>query len=68
MLRTPGRIATYARWRTTGDFLAAFSAIRGTVVTSTDDVNRATAAMTHGLLRTDYHTYDLLDADETSRS
>lgn len=61
-----GRIATYARWRTTADFLAAFTATQGTAVSSTDEINDAAAAMTRGLLRTDYHTYELLDADEGS--
>lgn len=59
-----GRIATYARWRTADDFLAAFTATQGTAVSGTDDINDAAAAMTRGLLRTDYHTYSLLDADE----
>jgi hypothetical protein len=63
-----GRIATYARWTRTEDFLAAFAAGRGTSVTGTDDINRATAALTRGLLRTDYHTYELLDVDEGARS
>jgi hypothetical protein len=65
---TSGRIATYARWRTTEDFLAAFTAVQGVAVDSTDDVNRAAAAMTRGPLRTDYHTYELVDADEGERS
>lgn len=58
------RIATYARWRTTEDFLAAFTA---TQVDGTDGVNQAVAAMTRGLLSTDHHTYELVDSDEGAR-
>ncbi len=58
-----GRIATYARWRTTGDFLAAFTAVQGTAVDSTAAVDAATARLSRGLLRTDYHVYDLVDGD-----
>ncbi|MGF1662860.1 MAG: antibiotic biosynthesis monooxygenase family protein [Kineosporiaceae bacterium] len=61
---TAGRIATYARWRTVEDFLAAFSTLTGRPVASTDDVNEAAARMTRGFLRTDYHAHDLVDAWE----
>lgn len=58
--QSAGRIATYARWRSTQEFLAAFSTTTGTPVDST----AAAARMTRGLVKTDYHAYDLLDADE----
>ena len=61
---TAGRIATYARWRTVEDFLAAFTTLTGRPVESTDDVNEAAARMTRGLLRTDYHAHDLVEAWE----
>ncbi|HSK58837.1 MAG TPA: antibiotic biosynthesis monooxygenase [Actinomycetospora sp.] len=63
-----GRVATSARWTRTEDFLAAFAAARGTSVAGTEEINRATAALTRGLVRTDYHTYELLDVDEGDRS
>ncbi|TFL16564.1 hypothetical protein [Jannaschia formosa] len=55
-----GRIATYARWRTVADFTAAFTATTGHPVDSTDAINEAAARMTAGLIRTDYHAYDLV--------
>lgn len=58
---TAGRIATYARWRTVEDFLVAFETMSGTAVDSTDAVNRFAARRTLGLVRTDYHVYDLVD-------
>lgn len=60
--RTAGRIATYARWRSTEDVLAAFTATQGAAVDSTDAVNAAIARTTRGLVRTDYHAYDLVDS------
>jgi hypothetical protein len=64
---TIGQIATYARWRTVNDFLAAFEANTGRGASSTADVNAATAKMTLGLIRTDYHAHELLDASEAFR-
>jgi heme-degrading monooxygenase HmoA len=58
-----GHIATYARWRSVADFAAAFAAATGWGVAGTDDVNRATARMTFGLIRTDYHGYTLVAAE-----
>lgn len=61
-----GRIATYARWRSVGDFAAAFSEVTGRAVTDTDGVNAAAARMTFGLIRTDYHAHDLIEAWEAA--
>lgn len=55
-----GGIATYARWRSVGDFAAAFSALTGRKARTADDVNRAAASMTLGLIRPDYHSYELV--------
>lgn len=64
---TTAGIATYARWRTVEDFTAAFARQTGRSATSIDDVNRAAARMTLGLIRPDYHAYELVasggDAD-----
>lgn len=64
---TTAGIATYARWRTVEDFTAAFARQTGRSATSIDDVNRAAALMTLGLIRPDYHAYELVasggDAD-----
>lgn len=57
---TAGRIATYARWRSEGDFVAAFAKVTGRSVASTDDVNTAAARLTLGFIRPDYHSYDLV--------
>jgi len=54
-----GRIATYARWRTIDDFLAAFRAVTGKPVASADDINAAAVSMSFGIVRPDYHAYDL---------
>ena len=56
---TAGRIATYARWRSEADFLAAFTTIMGTPVGSLGDINRAAARKTLGMIRPDYHAYEL---------
>jgi hypothetical protein len=60
-----GTIATYARWRDITDFLTAFSNQTGRTVRSTDDINAAAARMSFGLVRTDYHAYNLFAAEET---
>lgn len=57
---TVGGIATYARWRSTADFAAAFARITGKSATTTDDVNAAARRMTRGLIRPDYHAYHLV--------
>jgi heme-degrading monooxygenase HmoA len=61
---TAGRIATYARWRTTEDFLDAFSTSQGHPVRSTDEVNLTAARISRGLVRTDYHAYDIVTTNE----
>lgn len=58
---TRGRIATYARWRTVTDFLTAFEATTGGRVAGTNDINAWAARKTFGLIRPDYHSYDLID-------
>lgn len=55
-----GAIATYARWESADAFAAAFSKITGRHAASPDDVNRAAARMTLGLIRPDYHAYELV--------
>jgi hypothetical protein len=55
-----GSIATYARWRTLEDFFAAFEVSTKKPVASTDDINAAAAKMTFGVVRPDYHAYDLI--------
>ncbi|MGL5850398.1 MAG: antibiotic biosynthesis monooxygenase [Phycicoccus sp.] len=62
---TAGRIATYARWRSTEDFLRVFSATQGHPVQSTDEVNATAARISRGLIRTDYHAYDVVETDHT---
>ncbi|MGL5929239.1 MAG: antibiotic biosynthesis monooxygenase family protein [Dermatophilaceae bacterium] len=61
---TAGRIATYARWRSTEDFLRVFSATQGHPVQSTDEVNATAARISRGLVRTDYHAYDVVSTHE----
>ncbi|MGL4178352.1 MAG: antibiotic biosynthesis monooxygenase [Dermatophilaceae bacterium] len=61
---TAGRIATYARWRTTEDFLRVFSSSQGHSVRSTDEVNAAAVRISRGLIRPDYHAYDVVETDE----
>ncbi|MGL5811652.1 MAG: hypothetical protein ACRCYQ_17055 [Nocardioides sp.] len=58
-----GRIATHARWRRLEDFCTAFTTVQGTAVSSTDDINRVAATMTRGLLRPDYHAYDVVGSE-----
>jgi len=60
--RTRGRIATYARWRSIKDFLDAFQASAGGAVRSLEDINTFAARKTFGLIRPDYHSYDLYAA------
>lgn len=55
-----GRIATYARWRSEDAFAAAFAKLTGKTVQNSSDVNAAAAKMTFGLIRPDYHAYDLI--------
>lgn len=55
-----GAIATYARWSSPAAFAAAFSKITGRRAVDPDGVNRAAARMTFGLIRPDYHAYDLI--------
>lgn len=55
-----GAIATYARWRSVEDFAAAFSKLSGRQAADADGVNRQAARMTFGLIRPDYHSYDLV--------
>jgi heme-degrading monooxygenase HmoA len=56
-----GSIATYARWRTLEDFFAAFEVSTKKAVASTDDINAAAAKMTFGVIRPDYHAYELIE-------
>lgn len=60
VLRGTGRIATYARWRSVEGFVAAFSAVTGRKASTADDVNRAATSMTFGMIRPDYHSYELV--------
>ena len=55
-----GRIATYARWRTVEDFTAAFAKVTGRPAATPQDVNRAAARMTFGMIRPDYRAHDLI--------
>ncbi|MGO9134686.1 MAG: hypothetical protein ACLP8A_11670 [Methylovirgula sp.] len=55
-----GSIATYARWRSAEAFASAFAEITGRAARTPDDVNVAAAKMTLGLIRPDYHAYDLV--------
>ncbi|MGL5864761.1 MAG: antibiotic biosynthesis monooxygenase [Dermatophilaceae bacterium] len=64
---TSGSIATYARWRSTEDFLRVFSATQGHPVHSTDEVNATTARISRGVVRTDYHAYDVIETDDGVR-
>jgi heme-degrading monooxygenase HmoA len=56
-----GSIATYARWRTLDDFYAAFEVSTKKAVSRTDDINAAAAKMTFGVVRPDYHSYELVE-------
>ena len=60
-----GRIATYARWRTEKDFANAFQATTGKPACNADDINAAAAKMTFGVIRPDYHIYDLVANSRT---
>lgn len=63
VLRSSGRrgaITTYAHWHDEGAFLRAFTAQGGTAVATTAQVNAAAARRTRGLIRTDYHTHDVI--------
>lgn len=55
-----GSIATYARWRSVEDFLRAFEATTGGKVASTADINAWATRKTFGLIRPDYHSYELV--------
>lgn len=61
-----GAIATYARWSSVEAFAAAFSKITRRHAADADGVNRAAARMTFGLIRPDYHSYDLIACEGTS--
>ncbi len=61
-----GRISTYAVWRTTEDFLDAFHRATGHAVKSTQDINDYAAKLTRGLMRPDYHVYDLVELKESA--
>jgi heme-degrading monooxygenase HmoA len=56
-----GSIATYARWRSEADFFDAFEIAAKVKVKSTQDINDFAVKKTFGLLRPDYHTYDLFE-------
>ncbi len=66
--RPGGRIATYARWQSEQHFLDAFSATQGTPVSSLAEIDATTARMTRGLIRTDYHRYELVAAETGSET
>lgn len=57
---TAGAIATYARWESPHAFAAAFSKLTGRHAVDPDSVNHAARRMTMGLIRPDYHVYDLV--------
>ena len=62
-----GKIATNALWDSVEDFTQAFSTQTGRPVATTDDINDEAARMTRGLIRTDYHTYELFSYREQNR-
>lgn len=64
VLRGQGAIATYARWASTEDFLAAFTTLTGKPAGSTAELNATAARMTFGVVRPDYHTYELIESRE----
>jgi heme-degrading monooxygenase HmoA len=55
-----GAIATYARWRSVEDFAAAFSKLTNRRAADTDGVNYEAKRMTFGMIRPDYHSYELI--------
>jgi heme-degrading monooxygenase HmoA len=58
---TAGSIATYARWRSEADFFDAFEMATKAKVSSTQDINDFAIKKTFGLLKPDYHIYDLVE-------
>lgn len=58
--REGGRIATYARWESESAFFDAFGKVAGTSVTSMKELNDAASRKTFGLIRPDYHAYEVV--------